>query len=119
MRKTALLLAVSFSVTLAAVIGTRMSAEALAVVIGVVCGVAAGIPVCLLLLTVTSRREQAYVEPGYPRQSSARYEGMPPVVVIQGGTPSASNYLPPYYQPSQPMFESSPRQFHVVGELED
>jgi len=51
----------AFVVTLAVVIGNRMSVEAMAVVVGVVCGVAACIPVSLLLIFVLnrgSRKEQ-------------------------------------------------------------
>jgi hypothetical protein len=119
MRKAAALLAIGFTVTLAAIIGTRLSAEALAVVIGVICGVAAGIPISLVLLAVSSRREQPLAEPSYSRPNGARYDAMPPVVVIQGGTPASGNWLPPYYPAGQPTYDAAPRQFHLVGEHED
>ena len=122
MRKAAIVVALGFVVTLAAIIGMRMSAEALAVVVDVVCGVAAGIPVSLLLLAAT-RRHQRQAEDDYEPhgQRAMRSGAYPPVVVIQGGTqaPSwsgaygANQLQSPFYGTA---VEASPRKFRVVGE---
>jgi hypothetical protein len=49
------LVAMAFAVTLAAVVGRRLSDEALAVLAGAVCGVGAAIPTSLLIVAVTRR----------------------------------------------------------------
>lgn len=103
-----------FGITLAVVVGSRMSAEAMAVVVGVVCGVAAGIPTSALLLLAMGRRDRRRYE-GEDR--AARFSSSPPVVVIQGGAPQA---LPPgqqagYWPAVQPGAPAQ-RDFHVVGD---
>lgn len=99
--------AICFCVTLALIVGYRMSSEAMAVVIGVICGVLASVPMSGLILLLTQRRRQ-YEEPSW---TSQRY--MPPVVVIQGGSPVQRSELP-LVQP--PMMASAPREFRVIGE---
>jgi hypothetical protein len=112
MRKALLAIVLAFAVTLAVVVGNRMSTEAMAVVVGVVCGVVAAIPMSLLILA-TARRErrvndgQAY---GYPASRSSPY---PPVIVIQGGSPTGTPMQPPYVGSA---VEPVSRQFHIVGE---
>jgi hypothetical protein len=105
-----------FVITLAAVVGSRMSAEAMAVVVGVVCGVAAGIPTSVLLLLALGRRDR---QPSHAHEHSAQYGGSPPVVVIQGGAPQA---LPPSqyagYWPAVTPGKGERRQFQVVGDEE-
>ncbi len=122
MRKVMIAVALAFAVTLAAVIGNRMSAEAMAVVVGVVCGVAAGIPMSMLLILVLNRgvrKEQAGEEWQAYGQHGARPGAYPPVVVIQGGTPAPSPFLPPYYSAPLSSAEPAGRRFHIVGEHED
>ncbi len=103
-----------FGIALAAMVGNRMSAEAMAVVVGVVCGVAAGIPTSALLLLAMGRRDQRR----YGEQSQApRFGASPPVVVIQGGAPQA---LSPgrdaeYWPALQPMAHTQ-RDFQIVGD---
>jgi hypothetical protein len=119
LRKAVVLLAIGFTVTLAAIVGTRLSAESLAVIIGVVCGVSAGIPVSLMILTASNRRERLVEEPRYGQPENSRYGSFPPVVVIQGGGPANAPTLPAFYPSQQPVYDSTPRQFHLVGEQED
>lgn len=113
LKRIVVVLAMIFIVTLAVVVGKRMSAEAMAVVVGVVCGVAAGLPTSVLLLMAMTRRDRQRMEQAewQPRQGN-----VPPVVVIQGGAPQA---LPPGvqpgYWPSSPPGPAFQRQFHVVG----
>ena len=113
MRNFLIAVVLIFCVTLAVVIGNRMSTEAMAVVIGVVCGVAASIPMSLLILIVTSRagrsNEQAMT------QGHASY---PPVVVIQGGQPLqlGQGYAP--YLPAlmNTLGSGQQREFTVIGD---
>jgi hypothetical protein len=112
-KRVLLVLGLILAVALAAVVGKRMSTEALAVVVGVVCGVVASVPTSLLLLVVLNRRE----ERGNVRaERSPDGRHAPPVVVIQGGTSQASpagpqaGYWPAPF--SGPMVD---RKFQIVG----
>jgi hypothetical protein len=102
------LVAMAFAVTLAVVVGNRLSDEALAVLAGAVCGVAAAIPTSLLIISVSRRRDEQRVQPPAPSQGV-----YPPVIVVTppGGQqrPSDWNMLPPS------LAASAPRQFTVVG----
>lgn len=68
------LLLLGFGVTLAVVIGQRMSADAMAVIVGVAVGVAASVPTSLLLVALLRRanRESRPIQPDayspYPAQ---------------------------------------------------
>jgi hypothetical protein len=102
------LVVMAFAVTLAVIVGNRLSDEALAVLAGAVCGVGAAIPTSLLIVSVTQRRrEEVHTQP--PTQQGA----YPPVVVVTApGTqqrPDAWQALPPSL--TAPM----QRQFTVVG----
>jgi hypothetical protein len=104
------------SATLAAVIGNRLSEQALAVLAGAVCGVGAAIPTSLLIVAVSRRRRYEAQErpPSYQGQ-------VPPVIVVSphGGPQQAGawNGLPPS------LVAPAKRQFTVVGgaltDLED
>ena len=54
-----MLMGLAFAVTLAAVIGLRLSAEAMAVIVGVVAGVAASIPGSLMVTWLATRHAVA------------------------------------------------------------
>ena len=101
------LVAISFAVTLAVVVGSRLSDEALAVLAGAVCGVGAAIPTSLLIVSVVRRREEPRAQPYAP-------QGMyPPVIVVAppGGQQRPGDWtaLPPSLRaPMQ-------RHFTVVG----
>jgi hypothetical protein len=107
----------AFAVALAAIIGTRMSVESMAVVVGVMCGVAASIPVSLLILLVSSRRDYDADQIVHRPIDTGR--AYPPVVVIQGGTPGHNQLGPPYSYSTATMYEPGQRQFHLVGQSED
>jgi anti-sigma factor RsiW len=105
------LAATVFSITLALVIGNRLSDEALAVLAGAVCGVGAAIPTSLLIVAVSRRRDESRVQP--TTYQPAPQGAYPPVVVVAppGGQqgPNAWNILPPSFNaPTQ-------RHFTVVG----
>ena len=113
LRQLGIALAVVFGITLAIVVGKRMSAEAMAVVVGVVCGVAASIPTSVLLLLVVSRRDH---QPEDDRAHSGLERNYPPVVVIQGGgQPGLASGSGLGYWPSALNGPSAQRDFHVVG----
>ncbi len=102
----------AFGLTLAVIVGERLSDQSLAVMAGAVCGVAASIPPSLLIIWVTRRKQ----EPRMP------YAGpYPPVVVVQppaayppGVGEGAGRYLPPVYAPMSNI--PVQREFVVVGE---
>lgn len=107
------LIAVAFAVTLALVVGNRLSTEALGVLAGAVCGVGAAIPTSLLIVAATrsrnssnERRETSFV----PSQRQGAY---PPVVVINPGRDGQYNgydRLPGLEQPPPE------RSFTIVGD---
>jgi hypothetical protein len=103
----------AFVVTLALIVGSRLSDEALGVLAGAVCGVGAAIPTSLIIVAVTRRRDASGTSWGKdaPTSQQASY---PPVVVIspQGGQQQPSGwdgYPPSLSAPTQ-------RTFTVVGE---
>ena len=100
-----------FAVTLAWVIGNRLSSEALAVLAGTVCGVGAAIPTSLIVVMVSRRRDARAQPSAQPVMQQGAY---PPVVVVtpSGGqqwSPNAGGFSAPLAPPVQ-------RQFTVVGE---
>ena len=122
---------VAFAVTLAVVVGQRLSSESMAVIVGVVAGVAASIPTSLIIVWVATRTSQA-VRPG-PVEMPTPTPQPPRVVVVQpqpaAGPPlSAPAYgysygqpapnaaysmaYPPPFAPPQPQ----QRTFTVIGE---
>jgi len=104
-KKWVFLILVTFSVTLAVVVGKRMSTDAMAVVVGIACGVAASIPTSLLIVAVATRRGE--------RERERR--DYPPVVVINPGSSQPQYLQPPY----PPLVSQGPRQFRIVGQEEE
>jgi hypothetical protein len=108
MKTVIALILIAFTVTLAVVIGGRMSTDAMAVVIGIVCGVGASIPTSLLIMAVTSRRET---------KEERGQASFPPVVIVNPGNPGGqapNHYQPPPLPPA--LSQGSPRQFRVIGQ---
>jgi len=106
-----LIFTAAFGLTLAVMVGQRLSDQAMAVLAGAVCGVAASIPPSLLIIWVTRRK------PGTPQAWAGPY---PPVVVVQ---PPAMPSVPtgatdPRYPPTLIPASTVPmqREFVVVGE---
>ncbi len=77
------LVAALFTMTLAVVVGNRLSDQALAVLAGAVCGVAAAIPTSLLIVAVTRRRDESRAAP----PATPPYGNYPPLVVVTGPGP--------------------------------
>ena len=105
------LVVTAFGVTLALIVGNRLSDEALAVLAGAVCGVGAAIPTSLLVFAVSRRRDESRARPVVPNPYQGSY---PPVIVVapsgagQQGA-NAWNGLPPSFD------TPTRRQFTVVG----
>jgi len=104
MKKVAIIAVIAFAVTLAVIIGKRMSTDAMAVVIGVACGVVASIPTSLLILAVSNRRDE---------QEVRRRGEYPPVVIVNPGN-NQPRYLQPPFLP--PLSQGQERQFRVIGD---
>jgi hypothetical protein len=113
-RQAIVVVGLVFAITLAVVVGKKMSAEAMAVVVGIVCGVAAAIPTSLLLLVVFTRKDRQMQDEMEARSRSRQYDS-PPVVVIQGGAPQALPGPQAGYWPAADPGPAVNRQFHVVG----
>ena len=93
MKKVATVALIAFAVTLAVIIGQRMSTDAMAVVIGVACGVLASIPTSLLILAVSGRQ-------GGRREREVRQQrNYPPVVIVNPGNNQPRYLQPPYSAP--------------------
>ena len=120
----ALLGVLAFSITLAVIIGERLSTEAMAVLMGVVAGVAASIPTSLIVVWIAM---QTMVKPQYaPRSdshgspSSSQTES-PRIVVVQQPMPNpaqAAAYAQPNWNPV--LYPGAPaprppRKFTVIG----
>jgi len=119
MSRAIVVIVLGFAVTLAAVVGMRMSAEAMAVVVGVVCGVAAAIPMSLFILALSSRQDARGDLTGPWHQARSGYGEYPPVVVIQGGPSGPGQFVPPRESPPAMIYDPTPRRFRVIGEQED
>ncbi len=108
MKKVATVAFIAFAVTLAVIIGQRMSTDAMAVVIGVACGVLASIPTSLLILAVSGRQG------GRGEQEVQQRRGdYPPVVIVNPGN-NQPRYLQPPFQ--APPIQGQERQFRVIGD---
>ena len=103
----AALVLIAFAVTLAVVVGNRLSEEALAVLAGAVCGVGAAIPTSLIIVFVSRRREQPRMQAPLPQ---AAY---PPVVVV--APPSGQQQSHGWNALASPLTAPVNRQFTVVG----
>lgn len=111
------LVVMAFAVTLAVIVGSRLSDEALAVLAGAVCGVGAAIPTSLLIVAISRRRDDRQVQPSmspgpYPpvvvvappggQQRPYGWEGLPPSLAapmqrhftVVGGTPVDAEVMP-------------------------
>ena len=111
---------VAFAVTLAVVIGNRLSEEALGVLAGTVCGVGAAIPTSLIVVAVTRRQREDEASRTSTRERETGHgwheprQAYPPVVVVspgsaQQGARSSWNAL------SSSLSAPMDRDFRIVG----
>jgi hypothetical protein len=119
-----LAIGLAFAVTLAVIIGQRLSAEAMAVMVGVVAGVAASIPTSLIVVWFATRTMWATAR---PTQEVPALPPEPRVVVMPQPAPAAyqslAGYAPAMYGPmpmamAMPGPMPAPRQFNVIGGAE-
>ncbi len=90
---------VAGGVTLAVVIGQRMSTDAMAVVIGVVFGVAASIPTSLLVVAATrGRREPSHLSGPDPRPPAV--DSRPQIYVVTPPAHAGGGQAAPWLQSS-------------------
>jgi hypothetical protein len=115
------ILSLTFAGVLAAVVGWRLTSEAMAVLVGVAAGVFASIPTSLLVVWVTTRQLRAERETwrdGVQRAAPPApvERAGPPVIVLappgaSGAQPAPGwpgSYLPPAAHPVR-------REFSVIG----
>jgi len=104
-------------------LGSLLSADAIGLAVGVLLGMLAGIPVSLLVLVSSRRREEReaarWQEADRMRAGTAPYP--PPIIVLAGppATPPPTPANPPsnYAAPGWPQ-PSGQRQFKMVGNQE-
>jgi hypothetical protein len=108
MKKVAIVAVIAFAMTLAVIIGKRMSTDAMAVVIGVACGVLASIPTSLLILAVSNRQGK--------REARPQRRDYPPVVVVNPGGNQPRYLQAPFPIPTM---QAQERQFNVIGDEDD
>ncbi len=117
----------AFVVTLALIIGWRLSDQAMAVIVGVVAGVAASIPTSLVVAWITLQGHSAL-----RAQASPAAPPVQPQVIIVHPTPPAApanaaspqsqrslTVLPAYASPESTALNGlpfGPRQFTILGE---
>jgi hypothetical protein len=117
MKKAIVPLMLAFGVTLAAIIGQRMSTDAMTVVIGVAVGVAASVPTSLLLVALL-RRERAGAWRTEPPATSAPQLPPPNVIVLNPADLLGPRREPPYAPQPPPelsMADGGLRRLRIVG----
>lgn len=110
-------LGLAFVVTLAIVVGQRLSAEAMAVVIGVIAGVAASIPTSLIVVWVTSRAHLSHSQTVTVR-AAAQPASEPPPAAQRGPEPREPRIVvmaPPAYQ-NYPTYPAGPHSLNGYGQ---
>ncbi len=115
LRLILLIAAVAFAVTLAVVVGLRLSDQAMAVVVGVIAGVAASIPTSLIVVWLTTRH-LAVLHEARRREPEPEREASPQVVILQPTPTAAPQAFHPGYPvlPAQTVATPS-RQFTIIG----
>ncbi len=122
MRNGIILAGIAFAVTLAVIVGSKLSSEALAVAVGALCGIAASIPVSIGLVIAASRNwghnDEGYREVSYD-YAAHRYTPQPPQMIFVTPQQSQTPYTYPqgqYYLPANAPMPGAPREFKIVGE---
>ena len=114
-----------FGVTLALVIGQRMTTDAMAVVLGVAVGVAASVPTSILLVALAQRGRSQRAAGGRLEPAPAAY-ALPPqqpnIIVLNPGDllgqrTGQSAYLP--QPPAELLQDAGLRRLRVVGDEDE
>ena len=116
-----------FGVTLAFVIGQRMTTDAMAVVLGVAVGVAASVPTSILLVALVRRAQREAGGRLEPAQSAQSAYALPPqqqpnIIVLNPGDllgqrTGQSAYLP--QPPAELLQDAGLRRLRVVGDEDE
>ena len=116
LRVFAAVVTVAFAMTLALVVGNRLSDEALGVLAGAVCGVGAAIPTSLIVVGVTRRRDGPDSRQALGQQPAGwvRPNPYPPVVVVSPPAGQHRSYQDWNALPSS-LSTRMERNFTVVG----
>ena len=121
MKKLMVPLLLAFGITLAAIVGQRMSTDAMAVVIGVAVGVAASVPTSLLLVAFL-RRERAGAWRDAPPAAAAPQLQAPNVIVLNPADLLGARREPPFVPLPPPEFsaaEGGMRRLRIIGNDEE
>ena len=113
MKKFLYVIGVGFAVTLAVVIGTRLSPDAMAVVVGIVCGVLASIPMTAILVWTLRVRDKQLEAQLTPQRLMGQY---PPVVVVNGQGTNGNGAYSPLGLAAGGHGTNGSRSFKVVGQ---
>ena len=103
--------AVAFAVTLAMVVGNRLSNEAVSVLAGAACGVGAAIPTSLVLLAISRRRSDDSGQPA--KHAAPRVEQLSPLLVVS--PPAPQHVARAWGAPLAQAVGPAKRRFTVVG----
>jgi len=115
-RKLVPLLALGFGITIAVVIGQRMSTDAMAVMMGVVVGVAASVPTSLLLVALL-RRERGTTASW--RQDPSPQLQQPNFIVLNPADLRAERNAAAQMPPPPLHVDGGLRRLRVVGDDDD
>ena len=116
-----------FGVTLALVIGQRMTTDAMAVVLGVAVGVAASVPTSILLVALVRRAQRepsGRLESPHTAQSAYAVPSpqQPNIIVLNPGELLGQRHGPPAYLPQPPvelLQDAGLRRLRVVGDEDE
>ncbi len=118
MKRWLLPLMLGFGVTLALIIGERMSTDAMAVVIGVAVGVAASVPTSVLIVALLRRERRAWHEQPQMPPSSSYPQLQQPVIMLNpamfGQAGNQQQYVP--LPPPEFTQDGGLRRLRVVGD---
>jgi len=115
MKKIIAIAAIVMAGVMTAIVGFRLSTDALSIIIGALLGMVAVLPTIALVAYLLKKNQEAMAQ--HPQQGFQQ----PPVVVVSGGM------MPPqYFQPQQPSAQNAPalppppsqsipRKFHLMG----
>ncbi len=115
MKKIIAITAVAMAATMTAVVGFRLSTDALSIIVGAILGMIAILPTIALAAFLLKKNQEAAAQ--HQQQGFQQ----PPVVVVSGGM-MPPNYFQSQQQPAQsqpgilpPPSHSTPRKFHLMG----
>lgn len=122
MRNGILIVSLGFAITLAILVGNRLSNEAMSVLVGALCGISATLPVSLALFIAANRnwgRSEIERETPNPRPYAQPYPPQPQVIVLAPSQmPNQAYGLPSqfYLPPPGADAASNTREFKIIGE---